>query len=112
MSRLSQVLLFDTDSRGRDILSYGLEGEGVTTNPPGHASELLALASGPKPPDVLIVVLRGTADEGWVLLRQVAEAQHLRDIPRLVLAAAAELPGDLRDLPGATSFLPLPAFVR
>ena len=71
MSRLSQVLLFDSDSRGRDTLIYGLEGESVSTQRPTDAAEALALAQGVARPDVLVVVLRGTEDQGWFLLRQV-----------------------------------------
>jgi CheY-like chemotaxis protein len=112
MSRLSQVLLFDSDSRGRDTLIYGLEGESVSTQRPTDAAEALALAQGVARPDVLVVVLRGTEDQGWFLLRQVSTVEDLRGMPRLVLAAAAELPGELRQLPGDTHFLPLPAYVR
>jgi hypothetical protein len=112
MSRLSQVLLFDSDSRGRDTLSYGFEGESVSTQRPTDAAEAIALTQGVSRPDVLVVVLRGTEDQGWFLLRQVSAVEDLRSLPRLVLAAAAELPGELRQLPGDTHFLPLPAYVR
>src|SRR5215212_2995205 len=112
MSRLSQVLLFDSDNRGRDILSYGLEGESVGTHLPSDPAEAMSLATGGAPPEVVVVVLRGTQDQGWALLRQVSAAEPLSRVPRLVLAAAAELPGELRELPGETHFLPLPAYVR
>jgi hypothetical protein len=84
----------------------------VGTQRPTDAAEALALTQSVARPDVLVVVLRGTEDQGWFLLRQVAAVEDLRGMPRLVLSAAAELPGELRQLPGETHFLPLPAYVR
>jgi hypothetical protein len=111
MSRLSQVLLFDSDTRGRDILAYGFEGDAVSARVANTVAEAMDAAAD-TPPDVLVAVWRSTQDDSWELLRRFSADESLRAIPRLALSAAVDLPAELRELPGSTSFLPLPAFVR
>jgi hypothetical protein len=111
MSRLSQVLLFDSDTKGRDILAYGFEGDAVSARVANTVDEAMALAA-QAAPDALVAAWRSTQDGTWELLRRFSADESLRGIPRLALAAALDLPAELRELPGSTSFLPLPAFVR
>ena len=104
------VLLFDSDTEGRETLATGSRGSGehaeAAPTPPRRRAD-----PGRPAPDVLVVVLRGTRGPGRrFLLATSSRDGGPRSLPRLVLAAAAELPEELRQLPGER--LPGPARLR
>jgi hypothetical protein len=108
MSRLANVLIYDSDTRGRETLVYGFEGEGVKVASAAARAELPLLIANARP-QVIILTLRDDSAGAVELIRSLAEIDEARDIPRLVLAPAEGIPEELR---AATSFIALPAFVR
>ena len=108
MSRLANVLIYDSDTRGRETLVYGFEGEGVKVAAAAARAELPLLIANARP-QVIILTLRDDSAGAVELIRSLAETDDARDIPRLVLAPADGIPDELRT---ATSFIALPAFVR
>jgi CheY-like chemotaxis protein len=107
MPLLANVLVYDSDARGRETLVYGFEGEGVKAAAAATGEEVPALIAGARP-QVLILTVREAGAE-VELVRSLAEGEETRAIPRLVLAPSDTLPDELRT---SGSFIALPAFVR
>src|SRR4051794_38923614 len=109
MPRLSAALVVDSDPKGLEVLSYGLESEGcrVTTSS-DHAAgaELAASAS----PQLVVVVAREPAADALNLPRPLRPPAPGAAPPVLMLGPAA-LRAEARTITGV-DFLPLPAFVR
>jgi hypothetical protein len=111
MSPLAHVLIYDSDTRGRETLVYGFEGDGVKAAAAAATAELPTLIAGHRP-QIVVFTLRGDSRAAVAFVKSMAETEETRSIPRLVLGPAEALPEELRVLPGGTSFLALPAFVR
>jgi hypothetical protein len=108
MPRLAHVLIYDSDSRGRETLVYGFEGEGVKAAAAAARAELPLLIASARP-QVLILTVRDDSAGAIELIRSLLETPDSKDIPRLLLAPPEGLPEELR---ASSSFIPLPAFVR
>ena len=115
MPALANVLIYDSDTRGRETLVYGFEGDGVKAAAAVAADELSTLLSAHRP-QIVVVTLREDKDEdsqgAVAFLRSLAEAEETRSMPCLVLGPGDTLPEELRALLGGISFIALPAFVR
>ena len=108
MPRLANVLILDSDNRGRETLVYGFEGEGVKAAAAAVTAEVPGLILSTHP-QVLILTLRENNPDLVEFVKLLAESADTGAIPRLVLAHAEGFPPELR---GTSSFIALPAFVR
>ena len=111
MPRLTSVLIYDNDLRGRETLVYGFEGDGIKVTSASETDDLPAVIRAQKP-QVLILTMRG--DGPHPAVARLTDSEEGRDLPRLVLASSRAAVGaaDGAGASGAKGFLLLPAFVR
>jgi hypothetical protein len=111
MGRLSAALIVDADPKGLEALTYGFEGDGCRVASTGAYASVPPMLSGPGQPQLAVVVLREQAAPGVALIRGLRDSAPTRNLPLLVLGAAA-LEAEVRAAAPGVDFLLLPVFVR
>ena len=89
------VLIVDDDPDLLEATSFVLEGEGFGVETAKHGKEALERLHAGKLPGVVLLDLMMPVMNGYQFLKEVAKAPSLREIPIVMLSAAApaEVPG-------------------
>lgn len=109
MAQLSNLLLFDPDPIGLDILTFGLEKEGCSvtgTGDPARAHQLLQESSH----SLLLLDLRSSEDKALDLLRSTTTNPRTRNLPCVAIGRADQRTA--ASVAGAFAFLSVPVFLR
>ncbi|MGI8330914.1 response regulator [Actinomadura scrupuli] len=92
-----RVLIIDDDAAIRRLLRMIVEGEGHEVTLAGDGADGWRTLTGPLPPDVLILDRMLPDMDGADLLRRLREEERTRDLPVLLLTAAAHRSARLDD---------------
>lgn len=109
MAQLSNLLLFDPDPIGLDILTFGFEKEGCSVTGTGDAArahQLLQESSH----SLLLLDLRSSEDKALDLLRSTTTSPRTRNLPCVAIGRADQRTA--ASVAGAFAFLSVPVFLR
>jgi len=109
MAQLSNLLLFDPDPIGLDILTFGFEKEGCSVTGTGDAArahQLLQVSSY----SLLLLDLRSSEPKALDLLRSTTTNPRTRNLP--CVAIGRDDQRTAASVAGAFAFLSVPVFLR